>query len=288
MPRIRAIKPDFFKSVALSGLPVTARLTFAGLWCYCDDDGRGVDDPRLVKAEVWPLDDNISVKKVDLMLQKLADAWHIHRYTQGGRSYFHVINWNEHQRINRPRPSRLPACPTCVQVIESQRGEESWRTHDTITEDSVNDHGALTVGKEGKGRERNEERKGHKPSSSSRPVVVEKSDDEVASLPEATALTKLARRDLDKARKDGINVRVPPRYLAAARKTRIEAGDRDLLRNLAKDNPEAGPDELLVLFDDLAAPKVRELCGKCMSGNVEFTDEAGNVCYRRCECVRVA
>jgi len=145
MARIRTIKPSFFSSLSITALPKTTRLTFIGLWCYVDDSGRAVDDSRLVKAEIWPLDDDVSAKKVDADLQRLADAGLIERYEAGGRRYLRVVGWSEHQRINRPQPSRLPA--------------PSLNGHGVSTDDSVNVHGTRTEdsppegNKEGKGKE---------------------------------------------------------------------------------------------------------------------------------------
>ena len=60
MARIRSIKPETFTSEDVNSLTLPARWTFAGLWCYVDDEGRGRADPRLVKASVWPIDDAVT------------------------------------------------------------------------------------------------------------------------------------------------------------------------------------------------------------------------------------
>jgi hypothetical protein len=107
MARIRTIKPEFFTSLTVAGLSLTARLTFVGLWTHCDDEGRCVDDSRLVKAALWPLDDRVS-KDVEQDLVDLAEASLIRRYEVDGKRYLCIANWEEHQRINRPAPSKLP------------------------------------------------------------------------------------------------------------------------------------------------------------------------------------
>jgi hypothetical protein len=134
--RIRTIKPAFFRSQEMADLPPTTRLTYIGLWTYVDDAGVGVDDVRLVKADLWPLEDDYETSDVELDLALLANAGHILRYEVAGRRYLAVLAWKEHQRINRPSKSSLPL-PPC------------------LTEPSVNPHGALTEGspQEGKGRE---------------------------------------------------------------------------------------------------------------------------------------
>lgn len=108
MARIRTIKPDFFTSLTIADLSLTARLTFIGLWTHVDDAGRCVDDPRLIKAAVWPLDD-LTASDVELDLKALSESSLITRYTLNRKRYIAVTGWDEHQRINRPTPSKLPA-----------------------------------------------------------------------------------------------------------------------------------------------------------------------------------
>lgn len=135
MARIRTIKPGFFRDHDIAKLPLSARLTFIGLWTYVDDEGRGVDDPRLVKGDLWQLDDKHTVKKVDQDLQILAKAGRIERYEMNGRRYLRVVKWKQHQKINRPSDSVIPA----------SFSERSGKPPVPPTEDS---------GQEGKGMER--------------------------------------------------------------------------------------------------------------------------------------
>ena len=65
MPRIRTIKPDAFKSDSLSSVPRGTRWTFAGLWTYADDEGRARDNARLIHAELYPLDEEVTVEDVE-------------------------------------------------------------------------------------------------------------------------------------------------------------------------------------------------------------------------------
>ena len=112
MARIRTIKPSMFTSMTVSSWPIEVRWTFAGLLTYVDDQGRGLDEPRLIKAEVWPLDDKITAKKVDEHLKMLTDSGPVCRYTEAGKPLLHIVSWREHQRVNRPTPSKFAQCPT--------------------------------------------------------------------------------------------------------------------------------------------------------------------------------
>ena len=138
MPRIRTIKPTFFQSDDVSVLPLRARLTWIGLWTQCDDQGRTKDHARLVKAAIWPLDAEVSLADIEDDLTTLARHGRIVRYEVAGHRYLEVVNWHDHQSINRPSKSTIPAPP-----IDSMNG------HGTLTEGSRGER----KGKEGKGRE---------------------------------------------------------------------------------------------------------------------------------------
>lgn len=127
MARIRSIKPEFFTSLTVAGLNVWARLTFIGLWTHVDDHGRCVDDARLIKAAIWPLDDR-GAAEVDEDVRQIADAGLIRRYAVGGRTYLVVCGWAEHQRVSHPSKSRIPAPPDDLPTgprPESGRYDES-------------------------------------------------------------------------------------------------------------------------------------------------------------------
>lgn len=111
MARKRMIHPDFFVSATMNDLPYTAMLTFAGVWCWADDYGRGEDDPALVKAAVWPRRRQMSEKKVEADLDSLVAAEVLCRYEVTGHALIHVTNWREHQKVQHPSRSKLPPCP---------------------------------------------------------------------------------------------------------------------------------------------------------------------------------
>jgi hypothetical protein len=141
MARIRTIKPDIRKSRTVCSWPYVIRWTFAGLPGYLDDAGRGLDDVRLIKAELYPCDDDMTARKLEQHLLTIATNGPLCRYEVDGEKYLHIVSWTEHQRVNRPTPSRIPPCP---------KHEGSLRTHGSLTEDSVKAHAR-------KGREGNKE-----------------------------------------------------------------------------------------------------------------------------------
>ena len=108
MARIRSVKPEFFTSLDTADLSIPARFLFIGLWTYADDEGRGIADPRLVKADLHPLDDQVSSQDIAALLDELEANRRIERYEVDGRPLFQVVNWH-HQKIDRRTPSKYPA-----------------------------------------------------------------------------------------------------------------------------------------------------------------------------------
>ncbi|PZF82321.1 hypothetical protein C1I99_31600, partial [Micromonospora deserti] len=169
MPRIRTIKPSFFKSEDVSVLPFRARLTWIGLWTHCDDQGRTKDNARLIKGDVWPLDD-VSLRDIEEDLAVLAANGRIIRYEVAGVRYLEVVNWHDHQKISKPSPSRIPGPEAGTPVDASPVEPPTWRLDPDeaasaqvsgpsrnapgrLPEDSPNPPGGKGREKEGKGRE---------------------------------------------------------------------------------------------------------------------------------------
>lgn len=153
MARIRTIKPEFFTSLTIADLTPEQRLTFIGLWTHVDDEGRCVDDPRLIKAAIWPLDDRTAAD-IEVDLKALTESSLITRYTLNRKRYLAVTNWAEHQRINRPTESKLPAPeegdPTPPEPPTSTNGD-SYMAHGELTEDSPQERKGKEGNREGKG-----------------------------------------------------------------------------------------------------------------------------------------
>ena len=147
MARIRTIKPDFFKNEQLSELPAIARLLFVGLWTQADREGRMLDRPKRLKAEIFPYD-NVDLEKE---LSRLQNAGFIKRYEVGDLKVIQIDKFTKHQRITGSEAetkSDLPAPPKAALDREEAGGN--------ILENFGNTLEALrTTGKEGNGKEGN-------------------------------------------------------------------------------------------------------------------------------------
>lgn len=110
MARKRMISPEFFTSGTMNALNVQTMITFAGVWCWADDFGRGEDDETLVKAAVWPRRRLVTERKVRSDMDELCAVGVLCRYVVNGQSLVHVVNWPEHQSISHPTKSKLVPC----------------------------------------------------------------------------------------------------------------------------------------------------------------------------------
>lgn len=131
MARIRTIKPDFPQSESMGAVSRDSRLLFIMLWTASDDSGRLRGNSRMLASTLFPYDDDAK-DLIDGWLAELESERCIIRYVVDGASYVQICNWLNHQKIDKPSPSKLPPIP----------------------DDSTNpreDSRSLPVGKEGKG-----------------------------------------------------------------------------------------------------------------------------------------
>jgi hypothetical protein len=145
MARIRTIKPEFWKHEILSNLPEATHMLAAALLNYADDEGYFNANPGLIKAECCPLrEPSVSIHDSLTSLSKIG-------YLQfgigpDGRRYGRVVSFDDHQRINRPTPSKIKELDITW--------EESYTTHTQLTEPSLLEGKGKEQGKEHERRER--------------------------------------------------------------------------------------------------------------------------------------
>ena len=143
MARIRTIKPEFWVSEQLAECSPNARLTFVGLWNFCDDRGVHPAKPKTLKAEIYPMDDFASIE-VGAWVAELIQAGLVVEFDaqEDGQRYWHVTGWDRHQKIDRPS-FKHPAPPAA----------NSTSTRRAFDEDSTSDRRAPPPGMERKGME---------------------------------------------------------------------------------------------------------------------------------------
>jgi hypothetical protein len=140
MARIRTIKPEFPHSESMGRISRDARLTFIELWTLADDSGRLRGNSRMLASLLFPYDDDAK-DLIEGWLGELERENCVRRYLIDGASYLEICNWLNHQKIDKPTPSKLPQFDESSRIVASPREESS--------EDLDQD-----LDREGKGRDR--------------------------------------------------------------------------------------------------------------------------------------
>jgi len=110
IPRIRTVKPEFFKHEDLfeaeQSYRLPLRLAFIALWTCCDREGRFRWKPKRLKLDMLPYD-TVDMAKV---LEVLVERGFIKKYQHQGEWYGCIPSWLRHQYINqREAASEIPS-----------------------------------------------------------------------------------------------------------------------------------------------------------------------------------
>lgn len=142
------MKPEFWVDEKLTECSLSARLLFIGSFNFADDNGNMVASAKRLKMQVFPAD---SIDVQPLVDELIAHGLLI-EYSVNGKKYWHIKGFKKHQKINRPSNSDIP--------------------QPQLSEGSVSDHEGIIDGREGKGKERNNNKPaGEKPARSSSGAV---------------------------------------------------------------------------------------------------------------------
>lgn len=139
MARIRTIKPEFWRHEDLSALPEATHMLAAALLNYADDEGYFNANPALIRAECSPLrEPSVSIQS---SLELLVVIGYLQVGTaQDGKRYGRIVTFDDHQRVNRPTPSKIKA----LRIV----WEDSPTTHPQLTESSPPERKGKEQGKE--------------------------------------------------------------------------------------------------------------------------------------------
>lgn len=141
--RIRTIKPEFWSDKRVGDWDPFTRLLFIGLWSLADDHGRGTAESAIIAAQLFPYDisrnPRETLARVSKSLATLSKDRRIAIYESGGQSFFEIINWQRHQRVDKPGKSRIPKQNGTFETLSRESREDS-------PEASRSDLGPRTIG----------------------------------------------------------------------------------------------------------------------------------------------
>lgn len=181
MARIRTIKPDMRDSVHLARCCREGRWFFAILLTEMDDKGRVAYTPKKLAGILYPHDDDVDGPLIRYWVEELCENGMLVEYEHGGRRFLCAPNFNVHQVINKPTPSRLPN-PFDSSLIQGALPEHS---------------GSATVPEVGSRKLEKGSRKGGvggKPRTP-KPVAVDLPENEIKPIPESERLAMKQRLD---------------------------------------------------------------------------------------------
>lgn len=117
MPRIRTIKPEFWRNRALSTLPAFTRLVAIAILNVADDDGYFEADPLLIRGDVFPYEQDYG--SITVALRELSGIGYVVFRTCSEKGEIgYIPNFKKHQVINKPGKSKLKEMYENSQVIE--------------------------------------------------------------------------------------------------------------------------------------------------------------------------
>lgn len=132
MPRIRTVKPQYWSTPEPPSRD--ARLLYVAMWNWADDEGVGTANPKELAAFAFPYDDDMGSREVQGLLTEIAVSFECVFYTVGGRPYYCIQNFRDHQVINRPTASKLPKPDQAEKWLYQQEVSD----HGELTESAVN------------------------------------------------------------------------------------------------------------------------------------------------------
>lgn len=110
MANRRMINKSISTSEQVNSLPLECQLLFTWMITHADDDGKMKGSAPTVRGLVFPMKE-YSVDDVEGMLQKIADAGLIWRWSIGNETFIQFPTWKRHQQIRSDRyhPSEIPS-----------------------------------------------------------------------------------------------------------------------------------------------------------------------------------
>lgn len=139
MPRIRTIKPEFWRNRQLAKLPAFTRLLAIAILNMADDEGYFEADTALIRGDVFPFEEDSMSIHGALMELSMIDYVELRESSCKGLLGY-ICSFKKHQVISRPSQSKLKAIFNESPMFLAEK-TDSWSTHGVLTESSVLEQG---------------------------------------------------------------------------------------------------------------------------------------------------
>lgn len=109
--RIRTIKPEWLEDEKLLDAGIEARLLSIALILLADDYGNGRVHAKSMASRIFPNSQEFFQKNIEVFensLKALEKINFIFLYQVNGESFYHITNWQKHQKIDKPGKPHVP------------------------------------------------------------------------------------------------------------------------------------------------------------------------------------
>jgi len=115
--RNRMIKKEFWNSHRILSIAIPERLLFVGMWNMADDDGILKNSPLQIKATLFPVDSHITLGIIEEYIKNMMGVGLIQLNCD--KTLIKIKKWKDHQRIDKPTPSRYKFIEEDINVSNS-------------------------------------------------------------------------------------------------------------------------------------------------------------------------
>ena len=107
MARIRSIKPEFWEDEKIAKLSLPCRLFFIGTWNLADDNGVFRANTSLLKAKLFPYDDDLKTSEIQKFIDALIESKMLVPITHNKENYYLIRTFHSHQKFDARYPNYL-------------------------------------------------------------------------------------------------------------------------------------------------------------------------------------
>lgn len=143
------IKPEFWASETLMKVSRDSRLTFIGLWNFCDDYGFCLSSLRSIIGDIYPYDESVSEAKLKVWIAELVENKLIIPVEYNGKRLFFVKGWGEHQTVQHKSKRSFVHVDDLEQVITA-----SLKSHENLIKVYLDSHAPKRKKKEESNKEK--------------------------------------------------------------------------------------------------------------------------------------
>jgi uncharacterized phage protein (TIGR02220 family) len=150
------IKPEFWSSEQVMNCSRDARLLFIGILNFADDGGVLRNSPKMLKAQIFPADDDVYINRVEQLICELILNKLLMQFESDGEQFFYIPKWDIHQKIDRPTfKFKKPSVDLIEDFLNSPINRRALDECSTSARRPLDTKIKENKGKENKGKENN-------------------------------------------------------------------------------------------------------------------------------------